>query len=74
MRIVFCSVSKLISGSLLLDLKNRILIYFRKYWEYDEFEKGNIHKHCSTCYITNCQRLVEIFFSEPTFRNYLFSY
>ena len=25
-----------------------------KYWEFPELEKGNIHKHCSSCFDLNC--------------------
>jgi len=28
----------------------------KKYWEYPEFEKGNIHSHCAYCYTTNCEK------------------
>ena len=26
----------------------------RRYWEYPELERGNIHKHCAYCYDVNC--------------------
>ena len=28
----------------------------KKYWEYPELEKGNIHDHCAYCYDLNCEK------------------
>ena len=28
----------------------------RKYWEYPEFEKGDIHEHCAYCYNIDCDK------------------
>jgi len=28
----------------------------RKYWEFPEFEKGNIHPHCAYCYNSHCDK------------------
>lgn len=28
----------------------------KRYWEYEELEKGNIHKHCAYCINTNCDK------------------
>ena len=34
-----------------------------KYWEFPELEKGNVHKHCSTCFDLHCSRTLHI--SDP---------
>ena len=31
-----------------------------KYWEYPEFEKGNIHKHCAYCIDLNCPKTLDL--------------
>ena len=28
----------------------------KRYWEYPELERGNIHKHCAYCYNIDCQK------------------
>jgi hypothetical protein len=28
----------------------------QRYWEYEELEKGNIHKHCAYCVDNNCDK------------------
>ena len=33
-----------------------------KYWEYPEFEKGNIHKHCAYCIDLNCPKTLDLEF------------
>ncbi len=36
-----------------------MLSHLQRYWEYEELEKGNIHKHCAYCVDSHCERYLE---------------
>jgi hypothetical protein len=38
-----------------------LLSHLQRYWEYEELEKGNIHKHCAYCVDSHCERYYESF-------------
>merc|ERR1712142_1032676 len=35
----------------------------KRYWEFPELERGNIHKHCAHCHTTTCDKRSNIFSS-----------
>jgi len=41
----------------------------KKYWEYEELEKGNIHKHCAYCMLRNCDRQEKFYEMEEGWRD-----
>lgn len=38
----------------------------KRYWEFNELEKGNIHKHCAYCVDANCKKVADFEHDEDT--------